>query len=330
MPAADQNGIAGRCCPPDYATPPQALRRPADLNASTIYVIGGLYGNPFALDAIERLAACETSPPILIFNGDCHWFDRDLALFEAIEDRLSPHILLRGNVETEMARAGDIGAGCGCAYPEYVEQGVVERSNRILATLREMIAGKPYMRERLARRPATLVAEVGGIRIGIVHGDARQLAGWSFDRTALDDADLDNDRADICRLSGICLFASTHTCTAVMRHYPHIGGGLTITNNGGAGLPNFCASHFGVITRISARPAPVAPLYGLRHQELFIDALAVNYDHTSFLTLFDRLWPEGSDAALSYRQRILAVMNDRLCDAAPRLMQSEERSIRHG
>lgn len=307
---------AGRACPLDYLTPLASFRRAADIEASTIYVVGGVYGNIFALDALEALAAREPDAK-LVFNGDYHWFDRDLTVFTAIERRLAPHLLLRGNVETEISRDRDIGAGCGCAYPTTVDQDVVDRSNRILASLSAMLADQPALRARLASRPATAIADIGGTRAGIVHGDAHSLAGWSFDRGPLDDPAMDQDRRAIQAETGISVFASTHTCTAVMRHFSGPGGAMTIANNGGAGLPNFGGSRYGVFTRLSINPAPFDTLYGVCHGKLHVDAVALAYDHAAFLAQFDQLWPAASDAALSYRQRILGNMAHSVAAAAP-------------
>lgn len=311
-----QESVAGRACPIDYLTPLAGFQRPADVTAPTIYVVGGLYGNVFALDAVEALASREPQAR-LVFNGDFHWFDRDARLFAQIEERLSSHLLLRGNVETEISRDSDIGVGCGCAYPANVDQGVVDRSNRILASLWAMLADQPSLKARLAALPSTAIADIGGTRIGIVHGDAHSLAGWSFDLAPLDDPAMDDDRQTIRQQTGLSIFASTHTCTAAMRHFPGSDGGMTIVNNGGAGLPNFAGCRYGLITRLSLHPAPFETLYGLRHGNLYIDAVALRYDHDAFLAQFDRLWPEGTDAALSYRRRILGEMAHSIIEAAP-------------
>jgi hypothetical protein len=158
----------GRVCPRDYTYPPSVLARPADFNADTLYVVGGLYGNREALTAIEAMAAREATPPQIVFNGDFHWFDAEPAWFAAIEKRVAPHRALRGNVETEAARGEDIGAGCGCAYPPSVSGDVVRRSNDILAQLAAIVP--PAARAPLAQLPMHLVADVGGLRVGIVHG----------------------------------------------------------------------------------------------------------------------------------------------------------------
>jgi len=38
---------------------------------------------------------------------------------------------------------------------------------------------------------------------------------------------------------------------------------------------------------------------------VFIDAVAVEYDLASFLARFEKCWPEGSSAHISYHQRIV-------------------------
>ena len=170
-------------CPADYRYAPSALNRTPDLTAEVLYVVGGLYGNLAALGEIERMAARERGRVTIVFNGDYHWFDAEPAWFAEIERGVARHYVMRGNVETEIARGDDIGAGCGCAYPESVDDGIVTRSNEILRNLR---AVAPDARG-LAALPMHLVAQVGALRVGIVHGDATALAGWRFAHDALDD-----------------------------------------------------------------------------------------------------------------------------------------------
>jgi len=171
---------SGRACPPHYGYSPRVFARTPDLEADTLYVIGGLYGNPFALEAIDHLATLEALPPRRVFNGDFHWFDAEPQLFASVQRRVLAHTTLRGNVETEVASDDDDAAGCGCAYPESVADDDVERSNRILARLRGVAAEVPLARARLAELPMHARAQVGPLRIGIVHGDAWSLAGWRF------------------------------------------------------------------------------------------------------------------------------------------------------
>ncbi|MFN5191150.1 MAG: hypothetical protein ACK5DL_08460, partial [Burkholderiales bacterium] len=115
----------GRACPLHYRYSPSTFSRAADCVADTVYVIGGLYGNLPALEEILAIAAREVVAPTLVFNGDFHWFDVNAPTFAAINTEVLKHIALRGNVETELAPDADE-AGCGCAYPDYVDDADVE------------------------------------------------------------------------------------------------------------------------------------------------------------------------------------------------------------
>ena len=300
----DQDDDAGRLCPSDYRYQASVFDRPAELTAEVLYVAGGLYGNLAALAEIERLAAVEDAP--IVFNGDFHWFDAEPGWFAEIARRVARHHATRGNVETEIARRSDIGAGCGCAYPAAVDQGTVRRSNEILIELRRIAMQSPGAANGLAALPMHLVADVGGLRVGVVHGDATALAGWSFAHDALDRADTPARLNAIRRASHIDVFASTHTCLAALRDYRLAGGRVTIVNNGAAGLPNFAGGRIGLITRIGRTPSPHEPLYGIARDGVHIDAIPVNYDHDQFLRRFLARWPAGSAAHLSYCERIVS------------------------
>ena len=294
----------GRVCPLDYIYDPVALARPADFAAETLYVVGGLYGNLAAAQAIARLAEAERGSVAIVYNGDFHWFDASDDWFEAVERAVTPHRALRGNVETEITRTTDIGAGCGCAYPAAVADDVVMRSNRILSELRGVAARAPRARARLTALPMHLVADIGGLRVGIVHGDATSLAGWSFTRETLG-AIAPDTLADLQARSRIDIFASTHTCLALLHEAVLPNGHLTVINNGAAGMPNFTGTHHGLISRIATTPSPHRPLYGLTRDGVHIDAIAVAYDQVQFLDRFLARWRPGSPAHLSYARRIL-------------------------
>lgn len=307
---------AGRVCPLDYVYQPSVLARAPDFSSDALYAVGGLYGNQAALTAVEALAAREREKQTLVFNGDFHWVDAEPAWFAEIERGVSPHRALRGNVETEISRIEDIGAGCGCDYPTTVSEDVVRRSNETLLQLR---AGTPPdARARLRALPMHLVAQVGPLRIGVVHGDAQSLAGWQFAQEALDDADnrpwLDNARV----ASQIDVFACTHTGQAALRDYALATGRLTVVNNGTAGMPNFKGVRFGVITRIATTPSPHQSLYGIARDGVHIDAVAVDYDHAAFLDRFLKRWPQGSPAHELYYARIADGPDYTLAQAAPR------------
>lgn len=310
------NERAGRVCPADYRYLPSVFDRSPELAADVLYVVGGLYGNLSALEKVERLAVEENAT--VVFNGDFHWFDAEKRWFAEIDARVARHRAIRGNVETEIARKTDIGAGCGCAYPASVTEDVVRRSNEILVDLRRTVAALPGVAKRLKALPMHLVAAVGGLRIGIVHGDGGALAGWSFAHDALDEpgahATLDRWR----HTASVDVFASTHTCLAVLRDFELRAGRLTIINNGAAGMPNFTDSRFGVISRIATTPSPHRPLYGIVRDGVHIDALALPYDIPAFLARFLACWPDGSAAHASYFQRIMAGPEHTIAQARPR------------
>jgi hypothetical protein len=294
--------VPGRTCPVAYRYAPAVFRRAPEIEAETLYVIGGLYGNPFALDAILERAAREPGAPTLVFSGDFNWFDVDPDGFAALNARALEHVALRGNVETELA-GDDDSAGCGCGYPEWVADAEVDRSNAILAQLRETARRFPDLRARLGALPMHAVARVGGEPIAIVHGDAWSLAGWAFAQERLRD-----DPAEAARAfdaAGVRVFASSHTCLPVLQPLDTPGGRCLIANNGAGGMPNFRGTRHGLATRISVHPAADA-LYGERLGAVHVEAIVVRYDHERWARHFDGLWPPGSPAALSYRRRIHA------------------------
>ncbi|MBK6637622.1 MAG: hypothetical protein IPG34_08035 [Rhodocyclaceae bacterium] len=178
--------VSGRTCPLRYRYHPRTLRDCPETASQTLYVIGGLYGNLPALRAIEAMAAAEAGPLTLCFNGDFNWFNSDPAGFAAINAAVLRHDACQGNVEAELYAPGDE-AGCGCAYPEAVDAGVVERSNAIHARLKQTAQLYPEILQQLETLPMVRRYRVGTATVGVVHGDAESLAGWRFDITALDD-----------------------------------------------------------------------------------------------------------------------------------------------
>lgn len=295
---------AGRDCPLDYRLPPQAFSSPASLATDVLYVVGGLYGNRQALAALQKRLQAEPAARV-VFNGDAHWFDRDPEIFMAIEQGLQAHIALRGNVETELGRDSASGAGCGCAYPASVDDAVVSRSNAIQAELNNTVQGISGMAARLAARPATALVTVGGRRVAISHGDEQSLAGWSCSRDALASEARIEQLDQWFETHNIEVLATSHTCSAVALNLQH----GALINNGASGLPNFNNGRYGVISRIATHPHPAA-LYRAARDGLYIEALALNYDHGAFLADFDRQWPHASPGALSYRARVLGATED--------------------
>ena len=295
-------GGPGRNCPVGYRYSPRALDREPDLVAETLYVVGGLYGNLDALDALLAMAAREPGPVRIVFNGDFHWFDVAPADFRALAHGVGPHARLRGNVETELA-GGDSGAGCGCAYPLDVSDAEVSRSNEILARLRATAAACEPERADLAALPMHLVARVGDARIGIVHGDASSLAGGGFAHDRLDDRAHWRWVEAAFRDARVDVFASTHTCLPAFRHFVHAHGEGIVANNGAAGMPNFADTDYGLITRIS-RTASRHALFGLGLAGVRVEALPLRFDRERWLQRFVASWPAGSPAHASYHRRM--------------------------
>jgi hypothetical protein len=302
----------GRTCPISYRYSPREMDREPQVVAETLYVIGGLYGNVEALEAIEALAAQEQGPVTLVFNGDFHWFDVDDADFARVTEFALKHPAIRGNVETEIAHE-DSGAGCGCAYPLDVSDAEVTRSNLILERLRATASRAPRLRERLAELPMHLTAQVGEARIGIVHGDAASLAGWGFAHDRLDDPDHRRWVESMFRQAHVHAFASTHTCLPAFRRFD----GGVVANNGASGMPNFAGSRCGLLTRISTRLHPMR-LHGLEVAGVAIEALRIDYDHARWMERFLASWPEGSPAHASYHRRISQGTRFTLEQALPR------------
>ena len=309
----------GRSCPLHYRYSPEvfATEAPAVLRRlEVLYVVGGLYGNVLALAAVLALFNAERGRKRLVFNGDFHWFDADAAAFASLQRTVLIHTALRGNVETELAAPPATGeeaagqapadAGCGCAYPSWVGDAVVQRSNRMLQRLRQVVT--PEQRLALQRLPMWLRADVGPLRLGIVHGDAQSLAGWGFAQEHLRDA---AHRAEVMRwfeAAQVDAFASSHTCLPVFQALGlHTARPRWVLNNGAAGMPNFAGDSAGLITRVALKPFKGPQRrYGFERLGVHVDALAIDTDTAEVQRRFLEPWPEGSDAHASYFERIVA------------------------
>jgi hypothetical protein len=301
--------VPGRSCPVHYRYRPAVFRGPASPgldDCEVLYVVGGLYGNEPALERVLELFERERGRKRLVFNGDFHWFDADPEVFARVQRTVLAFDAIRGNVETEIADESSAGAaGCGCGYPEWVGDEVVERSNRILERLR--LASTPAQRRQLAALPMWLRADVGGARVAIVHGDAESLAGWGFAQEHLSDASHRRRVRDWFADAQVDAFACTHTCLPVFltlrdpaRESPPL-----VLNNGAAGMPNFAGDAAGLLTRIAVRPFEGPQRrFGVARAGLFADAIAIEHDRVRWHDAFVRQWPEGSDAFASYWSRI--------------------------
>ncbi|HLX22373.1 MAG TPA: hypothetical protein VKR38_03415 [Usitatibacter sp.] len=292
----------GRNCPVDYRYPPASLSRHPEIVADAIYIVGGLYGNVEALDRILTMVAAERGAA-LVFNGDFHWFDVAREDFLAVNGIVTGTHAIRGNVETEIA-AEESGAGCGCAYPLDVSDAEVSRSNRILERLRDTAREFPRLREELGALPMNLVAQVGGARVGIVHGDASSLAGWGFAHDRMREPGhrrwLENAFRDSC----VDIFASSHTCLPALRTFDFGAGEVAVANNGAAGMPNFAGRCSGILTRIGSKAHGGETLYGAKVREVHVEAIEIAYDGDRWAKRFLASWPEGSPAHDSYWRRM--------------------------
>ena len=293
----------GRSCPLSYRYSPRVFRRDAEVTAGAIYVVGGLYGNVEALESVLAIAAAEPASR-LVFNGDFHWFDVSPSDFARIEDEVSRHARLRGNVETEIAQE-DSGAGCGCAYPLDVSDAEVSRSNEILARLRETARGDAWRRETLRNLPMHLVAKVGAARVGVVHGDAASLAGWGFAHDRLAHPGHRRWIESAFGDAGVDIFASTHTCLPALAEYEIEGKRRVVANNGAAGMPNFAGRLAGLVTRIGTKPfRGTGSVMTAEANGVHVDVIEVAYDTARWAERFLAAWPEGSPAHQSYWRRI--------------------------
>ena len=254
---------AGRLCPADYTLPACGIRaragfcrRHALCGGRAVRQSGGARSGREAGGAGAGPAADRVQRRFPLVR-------RRAGLVRGGRARRERHTRLARQCGDRNRAAADVGAGCGCAYPRSVDDGVVERSNAILANC------APRRRKRRARACARCRCiwwrRLGALRVGIVHGDACSLAGWRFAPEALDDA-----RQPALADRGARAVERSTCSPAPIRASPRFAtsrwsaGRLTVINNGAAGMPNFSGSRFGVITRIATSPSPHPPLYGLR------------------------------------------------------------------
>jgi hypothetical protein len=313
-----------------YRYQPEVLAEPARLEADTLYVVGGLYGNLVALRAVlERADREPGGPATVVFNGDFHWLDVDPDDFQAVSRSVLARHATKGNVEAELASEGD--AGCGCAYPDYVGDDVVERSNQIITRLRATAGRFPELARRLGELPRYLTASVGGERVGIVHGDPESLAGWRLALEAMEPGDPAVRRqvgwrgrpttaADLMEWFGradVSVLASTHTGLPYAQVVPDGRRRRLVLNNGTAGLASFAGTTFGVVTRLSSDPRPPADgLYGTTIGALRCDAVALRFDLGEWRRRFLAQWSPGSPGHRSYFTRLTGGTHLRLRQAA--------------
>lgn len=333
----------GRSCPVHYRYSPRDLfEKSNDLDIGenrALYVVGGLYGNIDALKAIEMRADLEIETPAIVFNGDFHFFNADPAYWHEVNQVVMRHHAITGNVEREISGPSD--GSCGCAYPSYVSEDIVERSNDIVGRLREVAQqGDRSVVDWLAQLPMFMTIRVGPLRVGVVHGDLHALAGWSLSVEALEPLDLELHSALGCDRDpyfesssvedvekwlaecGCDAITCTHTCLPVAQTFTGCAGhnhgtDAALFNNGAAGMPNFQASRFGVMTRVAVSTEPPKDsLYGVQLGRVRMDAIPIHYDHAAWVERFTSIWPAGSSAHVSYFKRITEGPDYRLGQAA--------------
>ena len=239
MNAAKASRAAGRFCPVDYYFSGDEFTGAPLFSCKTLIVAGGMYGNPFAFEALRGLAQEEPDTKIIL-NGDMHWFDRTPEDFAENERRAENWLCLLGNVEAELRREEDCGAGCGCAYPPEVDDGAVERSNAMHAELKKTADTIPGMTEKLRSRAAAAVIGVNGVKVGVTHGDERSLGGWNCSLENLRNTRRRGELAEWMSNAGLSVLAVTHTCApaAFARE------GRAVINNGAAGMPPQASSRY--------------------------------------------------------------------------------------
>ncbi|CZE46690.1 hypothetical protein [Campylobacter geochelonis] len=263
-----------------------------ELESDEIYIAGGVYGNPFALQKLSEIS----NGAKVVLNGDLHWFDATKESFLKTEYLAQEFICLNGNVELELAKNSL--ETCGCNYPEYEDKDVIARADEIFKTLN--LAPSSEQREMLKKRKTTLFAKVGNVNIAITHGDEKNVAGWELDRVNLEKQTRQNELNQWFLKTTFSVLASTHTCQAGLLKLKN---GIVI-NNGSAGMPNFSEFRTGLVTRIATTPHQNA-FYRSSINEVFIELIRLKYDNAKFLKYFDEIWSEQSPAALSYKTRIL-------------------------
>ena len=300
-------------CPLEYRYSCKELTGHPERTADVLYVVGGLYGNLPALDALEKILEVEPNAEVM-FNGDFNWFNIDDHSYVRINSFALEHAALKGNVETELSQPDS--RGCGCDYPGWVDSDTVSRSDQIIAILKNTAVRHPELTARLSTLPRYGVYNIGNSRVGVVHGDAESLAGWGFAQEHLSDPEHLRTVQAWFEGAQVEVYACSHTCLPVLQRIEMGGRRGWIVNNGSAGMPNFSRKLHGLVSRIAVSPCKhIEPVYGSRHDRLYLDAIPLYYDHAKWIDDFLRNWPRGSAAHLSYFGRIEAGPDYRLGQA---------------
>ncbi|MBF0713509.1 metallophosphoesterase [Gemella sp. GH3] len=289
--------IKGRNCSLKYMLQEKWAENIDILSDKPIYIIGGLYGNYQSLMKIKELANEEKENPLLIFNGDIHWFDVYEEDFLAIENDIESCIKLFGNVEYELLNKDSL-FGCGCNYPENVDESIVERSNNIHSMLKDNITDEGILRN-LKNRKFTICLKYLDKKIAITHGDEKNMAGWQCSNENLKKFDRQKEIEHWLEDNNVDILATTHTCLPVLLSL----GNKVVVNNGSAGMANVRDTTFGLITRIANTKHKDA-IISQEVDGVFVELVKIDYDITEFINWFDNVWTINSPASISYRNRI--------------------------
>eukprot|EP00960_Hanusia_phi_P010039 292849-Hanusia_phi.AAC.2 len=252
-------------CTITHPSSPKLIARAPVQHAKTLYVVGGMYGNPQALNAIEAMLEEEDSEVAVVFNGDFNFFNAKVEELDGLNRRIfQSYSATAGNIEVSIASEARGSDGCGCDYPSYVSRDVVARSDAIVKQLGQEAGGMdPELLFWLrGLRPFTNFC-IGGARVAIMHGDPHSLSGWSLAVENLETSPEEfrrrhgsqkfptttlRDAYDWMRAANADMFACTHTCLPFAQriHHGPARSFKAIFNNGSAGMANFSGESFGV------------------------------------------------------------------------------------
>ena len=253
------------------------------------------------------MAAAETqatgNPVSLVFNGDFNWFNVEATAFRQLNDRVLRHPVVLGNVEWELSDP-DPEAGCGCAYPAEVDQALVDRSNRIIQRLRDTARDFPELCQHLRQQPRYRCYTLDGRQVLVLHGDPEALAGWGLSRDTLAAPGHQPQLHQWFAASGADVIAATHTCQPALWRTCLGDSDRVIINNGAAGMGNLPGDPRGLITRIAVQGRHPEALAGTDCGGLRVELIPVPFDSPAWHQLFSHWWPPGSDAEVSYGERI--------------------------
>lgn len=286
----------GRNCSLEYILKKDWTKKIKKLKAEVVYIVGGLYGNRYALEIINKMARDENAK--IVFNGDMHWFDIEKEDFLKVEELSKGSIKLLGNVEFELLN-NTSSLGCGCNYPQDVSDGVVERSNIIHNMMKENIKGDDILND-IKERSKTLVLDFLGKKIAITHGDEKSMSGWEC---SIDNLKLESRKKELDSWFGennIDILATTHTCLPVV----YDNGRSIVINNGAAGMANIKGQTFGLFTRI-AKSSHKKAIYSEYRNGLYVELVKVDFDIEKFKLWFGKIWSDDSPASISYKNRII-------------------------